>query len=560
LIAVAVVGLGGMGSRLAARLLAAGHEVIVWNRSPEKMSSLVESGAVPVLTPGDAARAANTLITMVADPLGLRSVTEGPNGVVAGASPELTVVQMSTVGPDATSRLASALRAKKAQLIDAPVLGSLAEAESGSLVIFAGGDPAVVERLEPLLKTLGSVIRVGGIGAASAAKLVANSTFFNALCALGEAVAFADELGLPRATTFEILAATPFAAQAERRRAVVQGGDFPARFQLALACKDARLIHEAAEAHAVRLPLSDATRMWLASAFEAGLGDRDYTAVIRQILDNRKATSGLAAQSEIGRWDGLIVDLDGVIWRGGEPIPGAAYAIAALRSKGVRVVFLTNEPRRSTSEVAELLTKLGIGAGRTDVITSAAALARVLSSLEDLPVRVAFVIGPPALRQEIEEAGFRLVPNERADEAAVVVVGGHEGFDYGELRGATAAIHAGARLFAIGRDAVYPTLSGPAPATGAILAAVETAGGVNATVIGKPERAIFDFARQTLAGCERIAVVGDNIIGDIQGAQRLGIGTILVLTGNTTAADLEHTHVAPDLVLNSIAELPAAYR
>src|SRR5215472_14538183 len=152
--AVAVVGLGAMGSRLAARLLAAGHEVIVWNRSAAKTEPLAESGAIPAATPAEAASRAEVLITMVADPAALWAVTEGPDGVAAGAGASLTVVEMSTVGPAAVARLASALPPATA-LVDAPVLGSLAEAESGSLVIFAGGAARHVERVSPVLAAVG---------------------------------------------------------------------------------------------------------------------------------------------------------------------------------------------------------------------------------------------------------------------------------------------------------------------------------------------------------------------------------------------------------------------
>src|SRR6516165_12786716 len=153
--AVAVVGLGAMGRRIAIRLVAAGHEVTVWNRSAGKAEPLAELGAVPAASPAEAASRAEVLITMVADPAALRAVTEGPGGVAADASAPLTVVEMSTVGPAAVARLASALPPATG-LLDAPVLGSLAEAESGSLVILAGGPARLVERVLPVLAAVGS--------------------------------------------------------------------------------------------------------------------------------------------------------------------------------------------------------------------------------------------------------------------------------------------------------------------------------------------------------------------------------------------------------------------
>lgn len=567
--AVAVVGLGAMGARMARRLLDAGHVVLVWNRTPDKMSQLTDLGAMPAESPADAAHRAEAVITMVSDPPALRAVTEGPAGVAAGVGGSVTVIEMSTVGPAAVSRLASMLPAGTG-LLDAPVLGSISEAESGSLKIFVGGPASLVERWTPLLAALGSPVHVGPLGAGAAAKLVANVTLLGALGILGEALALAEGLGLTRGAAFDVLAATPLAAQAERRRRAVETADYPARFSLSLARKDADLIAEAATASGVDLRLGAAARTWLVNADEAGWGDRDYTAVLATILhgaDGDRPPPRMVAPrtltvsgTEAVDYDGLIVDLDGVVWRGDEPIDGAADAIAAVRANGIRVMFLTNEPGSSRTAFADRLTDMGIPATAADVMTSAAATARVVGSLEDLASRRAFVVGPPALHEEIEGVGFQLVSPEEVRQAQVVVVGGHRDFDYAELRAATVALRNGARLFATGRDAVFPTPEGPWPGTGAILAAVETAGGVPAVVVGKPEPIVFEIAREALAGCERVGVIGDHLIADIGGAKRAGLGAILVLTGTTSRVDLERAAIRPDHVLESLAALPGAMR
>jgi 3-hydroxyisobutyrate dehydrogenase/2-hydroxy-3-oxopropionate reductase len=284
---VAVVGLGGMGSRMARRFLDAGHDVVVWNRTPSKLASLTERGAVAADTPAEASRRAEAVVTMVADPAALRDVTEGRDGVAAGAGPTTTVIQMSTVGLEAVTRLASALPAGTG-LLDAPVLGSLAEAESGSLRIFVGGEPSLAKRWTPLLSTLGPPIHVGPVGAGSAAKLVANCTLFGVIGALGEALVLAQRLGLPQDVAFEVLAVTPLAAQAERRRPSIESGEYPARFSLALARKDADLILQAAAALGADLRVAEAARTWLADAQDAGWGDRDYSAVLAYMLDARE--------------------------------------------------------------------------------------------------------------------------------------------------------------------------------------------------------------------------------------------------------------------------------
>jgi 3-hydroxyisobutyrate dehydrogenase-like beta-hydroxyacid dehydrogenase len=280
---VAVVGLGAMGSRIARRLLQAGHAVVVWNRTAERAAPLLELGAVAASSPAEAAGRADAVVTMVTDPAALRSVTEGEAGLAAGATGLLTVIEMSTVGPEAVSWLSSVLP-DGVGLLDAPVLGSISEAESGSLRIFVGGARHLFERWSPLLAALGSPLHVGPLGAGAAAKLVANTTLFGSLALLGEAIALADGLGLTRDAAFEVLATTPVAAQAERRREAVETGEYPHRFSLSLSRKDADLITEAADANGVELRLAQAARDWFADAEAAGLGDRDYSAVLARIL------------------------------------------------------------------------------------------------------------------------------------------------------------------------------------------------------------------------------------------------------------------------------------
>jgi 3-hydroxyisobutyrate dehydrogenase/2-hydroxy-3-oxopropionate reductase len=165
---VAVIGLGAMGSRIARQLLEAEHELLVWNRTPAKAEPLVAAGAASIGSPAEAARRAEVVITMLADPDALKAVTEGPDGIAAGAGPDTTVIEMSTVGPAAIGRLADALP-DGCRLLDAPVLGSLAEAGSGSLKVFIGGPEDLARRWTPLLSILGTPILVGPLGTGAAA-------------------------------------------------------------------------------------------------------------------------------------------------------------------------------------------------------------------------------------------------------------------------------------------------------------------------------------------------------------------------------------------------------
>jgi len=267
---VAVIGVGAMGSRIARRLLDAGHELTVWNRTREKAEAL---GFQVAATPAEAAAGSEVVITMVSDPPALQAVTEAPDGVAAGAGDETTVIEMSTVGPAAITRLAGVLQS---QLLDAPVLGSLSEAESGTLSIFVGGDETVFHARRELLEVLGKPLYVGPQGSGAAAKLVANSTLLTVVGAVGEAVALADALGLSRESAFDVLGRTALAEQAERRRPGLESGEFPPRFPLRLARKDAELIAELG----LDLRLVEAARSWLA---ETEGDDRDYSAVLERI-------------------------------------------------------------------------------------------------------------------------------------------------------------------------------------------------------------------------------------------------------------------------------------
>jgi 3-hydroxyisobutyrate dehydrogenase/2-hydroxy-3-oxopropionate reductase len=285
-----------MGSRIARRLGVAGHDLVVWNRDRSKAEPLAIAGAFVAESPADVARRVEAVITMVADPQALAEVTEGPDGVAAGVGEGTTVIQMSTVGPDSTARLASVLA--KDALLDSPVLGSISEVESGTLEVFVGGDPDLFERWRPLLSTLGTVLRVGQVGAGTAAKLVANTTLVGVIDVLGEALAVGDTLGLSRATTFAVLGKTPLAAQAERRRPAIESGDYPSRYALYLARKDAALIVEAAAKCGLELRVTDAAREWLAEAEDAGLGTADYSAVLVRILDRSRTPASQEASSD----------------------------------------------------------------------------------------------------------------------------------------------------------------------------------------------------------------------------------------------------------------------
>ncbi|MBQ0892678.1 NAD(P)-dependent oxidoreductase [Micromonospora sp. U56] len=280
------LGLGAMGTRMARRLVHAGHDLTVCNRSPGGADALKAVGAHVGATPAEAVRNAKTVFVMLADPASLHMVTEGATGIAAGTGAGATVVDMSTVGPAAEGRLRAALP-DEINLLDAPVLGSLTEADAGTLTLLVGGAAEAIAPVRQLLSILGDIIHLGPAGTGAAAKLIANFSLLGTVGVLGEVLALADGLGLPREVTWRVLAHTPLAAQADRRRPVVEADAYVPRFPLALARKDADLVVDAADAAGADVRLARATRSWLADAEAAGLGARDYTALLGHIPSSR---------------------------------------------------------------------------------------------------------------------------------------------------------------------------------------------------------------------------------------------------------------------------------
>ena len=236
-----------------------------------------------------------------------------------------------------------------------------------------------------------------------------------------------------------------------------------------------------------------------------------------------------------------ILDLDGVIWLAGVPIAGSVEAVAALRARGERVCFVTNNSSRRLADQEAKLASFGIPA-EGDVLTSAMAAALLVE-----PGQTALVCAGPGVDEALENRGVHTI---REGDADAVVVGFHLDFDYGRLRAAHAAVRNGARLLATNDDATYPTPDGPIPGGGAILASIVTATGQEPVVAGKPYAPMATLVRD-LCGDGPHVVVGDRPSTDGLFATTLGAPFGLVLSGVTTAADGPVTPtpawVSPDL-------------
>ncbi len=254
------------------------------------------------------------------------------------------------------------------------------------------------------------------------------------------------------------------------------------------------------------------------------------------------------------RFDGFLVDLDGVVWEGRELIPGAVETLRKLIESNKEIVFVTNNSVKAPAAYGARLRDAGVEIADDRVVTAGAATARLAAESVG-GGGTAFVIGAPGFKETVAAAGLVLLDGEAARSAGTVIVSGHREFDYGELLTATFALRAGAALFGTSRDPTLPMPGGAWPGTGATLAAVETASGKTAEIGGKPERHLFDQARALIGDAERVAMVGDRIASDIEGGRRAGLETILVLSGASSREQAEAADPKPDRVLEDLAGL-----
>ena len=250
---VGFLGLGLMGAPMARRLVDAGHDVAVWNRTASRAEALAAAGALVASTPAEAAAGREVVVTMLTDRDALEAVLFGPGGAAGALESGAVLVDMSTVGRDAVLDVADRLPEGVA-LLDAPVTGSTPRAEAGELTIMAGGSEEAYERARPLLEVLGTPRRVGELGAGAALKLVLNSTLGAVLMGIGEALALGDALGLDRAAVLDALEGSYLGAMVQTKRSMLDSGEFPPQFKLSLAAKDLRLVEAAASAAGRSLP------------------------------------------------------------------------------------------------------------------------------------------------------------------------------------------------------------------------------------------------------------------------------------------------------------------
>jgi len=292
--AIGFVGLGAMGSRIAGRLLAAGHELYGTNRTAEKAASLIERGLAWRDTPRAVAKESDVVFSMVTDDAALEGIASGPDGLLAGLAVGKVWVDMSTVSPATSGGLAERARALGAAMLDAPVSGSVHEAEAGGLTIMVGGDEDAFAVVEPLLHELGSVVRhIGANGQGVRLKLALNISLAAQMLAFSEGVLLAERGGISRELAVEVMSESAVGSPFLRGRSPLLL-DLPdeAWFDVELAHKDIRLALATGQNDDVPLPSAALADEWLTTASSLGYGHRDLASLFEVLVRTSTSATG----------------------------------------------------------------------------------------------------------------------------------------------------------------------------------------------------------------------------------------------------------------------------
>jgi 3-hydroxyisobutyrate dehydrogenase len=279
------VGLGVMGRSIVRRLLDAGHDVTVWNRTRDKAEPLLEAGARWADSPRAAAEAGELVFTMVTNTAAVQAVTEGADGILAGLGPGKTYVDMSTASPANTIALAEKVAAVGAQMLDSPVSGTSITVDKGKASLMVGGEPEVFERARPVLEAIGPrVIHVGPSGSAVTMKIAVNLSLAVQMLAFSEGVLLAEKTGISREKAVEVMLASVIASpMVAYRGPLVLGHPDEVWFNCHMMQKDMNLALELGRQLEVPLPTTAVTNELLTAANGIGIGDRDF-AVLFDVL------------------------------------------------------------------------------------------------------------------------------------------------------------------------------------------------------------------------------------------------------------------------------------
>ena len=279
---IGIVGLGLLGHAIASRLIKAGHTVIGFDVLPDRVSALTAMGGTPASSAAAVAQSAEAVCTLLPSLATAEAAILGAGGILAGARPDLAVIQMSTISPTLTERLAREVTARGLGFLDCPVSGTSSMVERGDGIFFVGGDRALFERWQPVLESvLARAVLVGRVGQAMVLKLVANLLVALNSAAAAEALTLARKAGLDLSLALDVLNASAAASSMLKVRGpMIVRGEFPAQMKLDLFMKDIHLMQEAATAVSAPLPFTDLAERLYAAAQAQGHGGEDLAVVV----------------------------------------------------------------------------------------------------------------------------------------------------------------------------------------------------------------------------------------------------------------------------------------
>ena len=282
---IGFIGLGIMGSRMAANLQKAGHTLSVFNRTREKADALVASGAAWADSPEEVAQNADVVVTMLAHPEAVEHMALGEDGFLRVMTEGALWLDSSTVYPEFSRRMAREAASAGVGFLDAPVAGTKAPAENAELVFFVGGEAEDVRAVTPLLEAMGKkVVHVGGHGMGTSLKLVVNYMLATSMAAFAEGIAFGEKMGLSQETLFSTLIGGPLVpAYLSLKRESLERDDHEASFPLKWIHKDMHMITSAAYGVGAPMPTANLTKELYQLAVQAGLGDEDFGAIYRHV-------------------------------------------------------------------------------------------------------------------------------------------------------------------------------------------------------------------------------------------------------------------------------------
>jgi glyoxylate/succinic semialdehyde reductase len=279
---IGFIGLGIMGSRMAANLAKKGHDLVIYNRTKEKAETLIQSGAVWAPTPADVAKQVTVMFTMLAKPDAVaETALLGKKGFLNHLKEKSLWIDCSTVNPSFSRLMADEARQRKVRFIDAPVGGSKGPAEQGQLLFFVGGETADIEQARPYLEAMGkAVIHVGGHGMGSSMKMVNNLILAQAMVAFSEAIVLGQSLGIPKDKLFSTILNSPVCAPfLTMKKEKIESGTFDVEFPLQWMHKDLQLAVDTAYEEGVAMPAANLVKELYALAVRKGIGDRDFSAI-----------------------------------------------------------------------------------------------------------------------------------------------------------------------------------------------------------------------------------------------------------------------------------------